>query len=63
MIIRPDKFDPETLDAALAELVDKAQGARDCFHLGLHDPGLKQFELAIVAISKAVHQISLLNRE
>jgi hypothetical protein len=32
--MRPDKFDPEALDKALAELVEAAQVARDCFLMG-----------------------------
>lgn len=32
--MKPDKFDPEALDEALADLVLSAQTARDCFLMG-----------------------------
>jgi hypothetical protein len=32
--MRSDKFDPELLDSALAERVQSAQAARDCFVMG-----------------------------
>lgn len=59
---RPDQFDPEALDASLAQLVTHAQGARDCFIMGDHIEGQQQFELAIVAICKGVHQLYMRNR-
>jgi hypothetical protein len=61
--MKADQFDPEMLDAALVVLIDRAQTARDCFLMGEEDAGLKAFELAIVAISKATHQISLLHHK
>lgn len=60
---RPDKFDAEQLDAALAALVSTAQGARDCFLMGDNTEGQQQFELAIVALCKGVHQLYLRNRK
>jgi hypothetical protein len=32
--MRPDKFDPETLDVALVLLVENAQTTHDCFLMG-----------------------------
>ena len=59
---RPDRFDPEALDAALAHLADAATATRDCFTMGDVDEGRRTFDKAITALAQAVHQISLLNR-
>jgi hypothetical protein len=61
--MRPDKFDPEVLDAALVVLIDQAQTTRDCFLTGDEAAGLQSFELVIHSIAEAVHQISLFNRK
>lgn len=60
--MRPDKFDPEVLDQALAQLSASAQVARDCFLMGDIPEGREAFNKAISALAKAVSQISLMNR-
>ena len=59
---RPDSYDPEALDQALAQLIEEAQAARDCFIMGDEQPGLAHFHLAVHAVAKATHQLSLRNR-
>jgi hypothetical protein len=58
-IPRPDKHDPEALDQALADLIEAAGVTRDCFLTGNSDGGKAELALAITALAKAVHQISL----
>jgi hypothetical protein len=61
--MRPDQYDPEALDQALAELIETAQATRDCFLTGDQKQGVAEFARSITAMAKAVHQISLLNRK
>lgn len=52
----------KALDEALAELSHRALATRDCYVMGDQDAGRSEFALAISALARAAHQISLLNR-
>jgi hypothetical protein len=60
--MEPQKYDPEALDQALAELASQAQWARDAFRIN-QELGLVHFEACIHALSLGIHQISLLTRK
>ena len=58
-----DEYDSEALDAALGDLAEAANNARVAFIMQDEDIGRHSFNLAIGAMFKAVHQLSLLNRK